>query len=72
MLDNLTILLTAYYLSKCVRDDPEINTCLKNSANRLAKFLRQGVPELDIDEVCLPFIFVSQLYKFAEADSAYN
>ncbi|KAG4080290.1 hypothetical protein HA402_010782 [Bradysia odoriphaga] len=40
-----------YYLSRCARDDPEINTCIKNTANRLAKFLRQGVPELEIYEV---------------------
>jgi len=40
-----------YYLSRCARNDPEINTCLKNSANRLAKFLRQGIVELGIDEV---------------------
>lgn len=50
--NNSTFIFTAYYLSRCARNDPEINTCLKNSANRLAKFLRQGIAELGIDEVC--------------------
>lgn len=41
----------AYYLERCSRENPELNECLRNSANRLAKYLRQGVPELEMDDV---------------------
>lgn len=41
----------AYYVQQCSRDSADLNGCLRNSANRLAKFLRQGVPELGIEDV---------------------
>lgn len=44
-------LFAAYYLDKCNRDDPEVNNCLRDSANKLARHLQQGVPELGIEEV---------------------
>uniref|UniRef100_A0A336MHW3 CSON001961 protein n=1 Tax=Culicoides sonorensis TaxID=179676 RepID=A0A336MHW3_CULSO len=40
-----------YYLTKCVKDDPDVNECLIHSGNRLIEFLRKGVPELDIIDV---------------------
>lgn len=43
--------VSAYYLDKCHRDDPDVNNCLRNSANKLARYLQQGVPELGIEEV---------------------
>lgn len=43
--------LSAYYLSKCSRDDPDLDGCFRNTANRLAKYLRNGVPELGIEQV---------------------
>lgn len=42
---------TAYYIQQCQRDDPDVDECLKSSGNILAKYLRTGVPELDILEV---------------------
>lgn len=41
----------AYYIQQCSKDDPEVNTCLMHSANRLARLLQAGVPELDMQEV---------------------
>ncbi|CAD7091844.1 unnamed protein product [Hermetia illucens] len=40
-----------YYLQQCPRDENVVNECLKSSGNRLVKYLREGVPELDIYEV---------------------
>ncbi|XP_055715245.1 protein takeout [Phlebotomus papatasi] len=40
-----------YYLQQCSRDDPEINSCLIESANKFARHLRDGVPELELEEV---------------------
>lgn len=45
------ILYTAYYIQQCSRSDPEVNLCLMHSANRLARLLQVGVPELGIEEV---------------------
>ena len=45
------IFISAYYLTKCVKDDPDVNECLINSGNRLIQFLKKGVPELGIFEV---------------------
>lgn len=41
----------AYYVNQCARNDPEVNTCLLHSANRLARLLQVGVPELGMEEV---------------------
>lgn len=41
----------AYYINQCSRNDPEVNTCLLHSANRLARLLQVGVPELGMEEV---------------------
>lgn len=49
LLSNL--ILVAYYLDRCERDDPQVNKCLMNSANKLARYLQKGVPELDIEQV---------------------
>lgn len=46
-----TLSRPAYYLQRCSRDDADLNGCLRSSANRLAKYLRQGVPELDMVDV---------------------
>lgn len=43
--------LVAYYLDRCDRDDPQVNECLMNSANKLARYLQNGVPELGIEQV---------------------
>lgn len=43
--------LPAYYVDQCSRDDPEVNTCLMHSANRLARLLQVGIPELGMEEV---------------------
>ncbi len=59
----LYFIFLAYYLSRCARNDPDINTCLKNSANRLAKFLRQGIAELGIDEVCFVWFFFRFIFQ---------
>lgn len=42
---------SAYYVEQCSRDDPEVNTCLMHSANRLARLLQRGIPELGMEEV---------------------
>lgn len=47
----------AYYLTKCVKEDPDVNECLIHAGNRLIEFLRKGVPELDIIEVSFYFFF---------------
>lgn len=52
----------AYYLQQCYKDDPDVNECLRNSANRLAKFIRQGVPELGIEEVRITVLIISFSY----------
>lgn len=57
--------VSAYYLDKCYRDDPQVNSCLRDSANKLARYLQQGVPELGVEEVCLAIqLFGSILYFF--------
>ncbi|XP_026466740.1 uncharacterized protein LOC113370283 [Ctenocephalides felis] len=40
-----------YYITQCSRTDPAINTCLQKTGNRLARLLKNGVPELGIEEV---------------------
>lgn len=42
---------SAYYVDQCSRDDPEVNICLMHSANRLARLLQRGIPELGMEEV---------------------
>ncbi|EFA03555.2 protein takeout [Tribolium castaneum] len=39
-----------YFLKQCQRDDPNINVCLKQSANFLVANMRRGIPELGITE----------------------
>lgn len=51
---NIYPIFTAYYLDKCYKDDPQVNNCLRDSANKLARYLQQGVPELGIEEVRYP------------------
>lgn len=46
-------IFTAYYINQCSRDDPEVNVCLMHSANRLARLLQVGVPELGMEEVTM-------------------
>lgn len=48
---NINSLRLAYYVNQCSRSDPEVNTCLMHSANRLARLLQVGVPELGMEEV---------------------
>ena len=40
-----------YFIHQCQRSDPEINKCLQFSANTLVKHFRNGIPELEVDEV---------------------
>ncbi|XP_058823762.1 uncharacterized protein LOC131684689 [Topomyia yanbarensis] len=41
-----------YYMHRCSRDDPEVNECLRYSANKLARHLRDGgIPEIGIVDV---------------------
>ena len=40
-----------YFVEKCYREDPDIDECLKYSGNKLASFLPEGIPELDLVEV---------------------
>jgi hypothetical protein len=39
-----------YFLKQCHRNDPNINICLKQSANYLVANMRRGIPELGITE----------------------
>lgn len=48
---NLDFPNSAYYVDQCSRDDPEVNICLMHSANRLARLLQRGIPELGMEEV---------------------
>lgn len=50
-MEYLFYFYSAYYIQQCSRDDPELDICLMNSANHLARLLRNGVPELDMEEV---------------------
>ncbi|KAH8310043.1 hypothetical protein KR044_011153, partial [Drosophila immigrans] len=43
--------LAAYYLQQCPRDEAAINDCLRDSGNKLVRYLQKGVPELDIYEI---------------------
>lgn len=38
-------------MEKCYRDDPDIDECLKFSGNKLASYLHEGIPELDLVDV---------------------
>ncbi|XP_062554120.1 protein takeout [Armigeres subalbatus] len=40
-----------YYMHRCQRDDPQVNDCLQYAANKLTKYLRDGIPEIGIDDV---------------------
>ena len=40
-----------YFVEKCYRDDPDIDECLKFSGNKLASYLHEGIPELDLVDV---------------------
>lgn len=40
-----------YFVEKCYRDDPDIDECLKYSGNKLASYLHEGIPELDLVDV---------------------
>lgn len=48
---NFKYISTAYYIDQCSREDPEVNICLMHSANRLARLLQVGIPELGMEEV---------------------
>lgn len=50
-LSMVVLALQPYYVEQCSRDDPEVNTCLMHSANRLARLLQRGIPELGMEEV---------------------
>ena len=39
-----------YFLKQCHRDDPNINICLKQSANYLIANIRRGIPEIGLTE----------------------
>ena len=43
--------LTVYFVEKCYRDDPEIDECLRFSGNKLASYLHEGIPELELVDV---------------------
>ncbi|XP_070504021.1 protein takeout-like isoform X1 [Chironomus tepperi] len=40
-----------YFVEKCYRDDPDIDECLRFSGNKLASYLHEGIPELDLVDV---------------------
>lgn len=48
--------ISAYYIDKCYKDDPQVNDCLLRSMNKLAEHFRHGIPELGITEVLIFFI----------------
>lgn len=41
-------LLSASFIQKCSRKDPQLNTCLKNSFNGLKPYLISGIPEIGL------------------------
>uniref|UniRef100_A0A182UB22 Uncharacterized protein n=1 Tax=Anopheles melas TaxID=34690 RepID=A0A182UB22_9DIPT len=54
----LTIFLRAvlsqdipYYMHRCERDAADVNDCLRYAANKLASFIRRGIPEIGIVDV---------------------
>ncbi|XP_031635609.1 uncharacterized protein LOC116348681 [Contarinia nasturtii] len=50
-LSMVVLTLQPYYVNQCSRDDPEVNTCLMKSANRLARLLQAGIPELGFEDI---------------------
>lgn len=54
-------MLSAYYIDQCSRDDPEVNECLKDSCNRLARLLQNGIPELGMEEVNILILSIETL-----------
>lgn len=42
------IFLSASFIKKCSRTDPQLNACLKNSFNSLRPYLTRGIPELGV------------------------
>uniref|UniRef100_A0A182NS83 Uncharacterized protein n=1 Tax=Anopheles dirus TaxID=7168 RepID=A0A182NS83_9DIPT len=40
-----------YYMHRCERDAADVNDCLRYSANKLASYIRQGIPEIGIVDV---------------------
>lgn len=40
--------LTASYILPCIRNDPQINQCIKRSFNHLKAFLGKGLPEINV------------------------
>lgn len=45
--------LPAYYIQQCHKSDPNVDVCLKQSANKFARFVQKGIPELEIEEVSI-------------------
>lgn len=41
----------AYYIQQCKKSDPNVDQCLKASANKFARYVQKGIPELEIEEV---------------------
>lgn len=61
-MEYLFYLNSAYYIQQCSRDDPEVDICFMNSANHLARLLRNGVPELYMEEVLIKLRMKSVQY----------
>lgn len=41
-------LIAAKYILPCVRNDPQINQCIKRSFNHLKPYLGKGLPEINV------------------------
>lgn len=62
---------TAYFIEKCYRDDPELDECLKYSGNKLASYLHEGIPELDLVDV-EPVIIDEISISLGDTEDAYR
>ena len=44
-------------MHRCERDAADVNDCLRYAANKLASFIRRGIPEIGIVDVSIGFDF---------------
>jgi hypothetical protein len=65
------VIFPAYFIEKCYRDDPELDECLKYSGNKLASYLHEGIPELDLDNV-EPVVIDEISISLGDTEDAYR
>lgn len=54
------LMFLAYYIQQCHKSDQNVDVCLKQSANKFARYVQKGIPELEIEDVNIELLKFSQ------------